>query len=119
MTIVHDLKIKQIQRQLVEGFMAGKQVRLKRASTNSTRKRDEPNKEFLLLDISDLNEALEINAAGRYADIEPGIPMDRLVAATLRENLIPPVVPEFPGITAGGAVQGGALESSSFKFGQF
>lgn len=37
--------------------------------------------------------------------------MDRLVEATLRHGLVPPVVMEFPGITAG--------ESSSFRHGFF
>ena len=33
--------------------------------------------------------------------------------------LPPPVIPEFPGITVGGAVQGGSGESGSFKYGEF
>lgn len=45
--------------------------------------------------------------------------MDKLLAFTLKHNLMPPVVPEFPGITVGGAVQGGSGESGSFKYGEF
>lgn len=45
--------------------------------------------------------------------------MDRLVEATLRHGLVPPVPPEFPGITAGGAFAGIAGESSSFRHGLF
>ena len=45
--------------------------------------------------------------------------MDQLVKATLKFGLIPPVVMEFPGITVGGGIQGGAGESSSFKWGLF
>lgn len=45
--------------------------------------------------------------------------MDALVAATLAHSLIPPVVPEFPNITVGGAFAGTAGESSSFKYGFF
>lgn len=43
--------------------------------------------------------------------------MDLLVDATLPYGLIPPVVPEFPGITVGGGFAGTAGESSSFKYG--
>jgi hypothetical protein len=45
--------------------------------------------------------------------------MDRLVEGTLKHGLIPPVVMEFPGITAGGGYAGTAGESSSFKHGYF
>lgn len=43
--------------------------------------------------------------------------MEKLVQATLRYGLLPPVVPEFPGITLGGGVSGIAGESSSFRYG--
>jgi Delta24-sterol reductase len=45
--------------------------------------------------------------------------MQNLVKATLAYGLIPLVVPEFKSITVGGAIAGGALESSSFRYGQF
>ncbi|TEY38114.1 hypothetical protein BOTCAL_0497g00040 [Botryotinia calthae] len=45
--------------------------------------------------------------------------MDRLIEATLKHGLIPPVVMEFPGITVGGGYAGSAGESSSFKYGYF
>ncbi len=45
--------------------------------------------------------------------------MDMLVQETLKYGFVPPVVMEFPGITVGGGIQGGAGESSSFKYGGF
>ncbi|OAQ67234.1 galactose-1-phosphate uridylyltransferase [Pochonia chlamydosporia 170] len=45
--------------------------------------------------------------------------MDRLVETTLRHNLVPPVVMEFPGITAGGGFSGTSGESSTFRYGFF
>jgi delta24-sterol reductase len=45
--------------------------------------------------------------------------MDRLVEATLKHGLVPPVVMEFPGITVGGGYSGTSGESSSFKHGFF
>ena len=45
--------------------------------------------------------------------------MSTLVRATLVAGYLPLVVPEFPGITAGGAFSGTAAESSSFRHGYF
>ncbi|KAH9207721.1 hypothetical protein DL95DRAFT_395774 [Leptodontidium sp. 2 PMI_412] len=45
--------------------------------------------------------------------------MNRLVQATLKHGLVPPVVMEFPGITVGGGYAGTSGESSSFKHGFF
>lgn len=86
-------------------------------STNSTRimsfKRDE------MIDVSELGRVLSIDAQNRTAIVEANVPMDHLVRATRAYSLIPPVVMEFPGITVGGGIQGGAGESSSFKWGCF
>lgn len=51
--------------------------------------------------------------------VEPNVPMDDLVNATLKHDLVPPVVMEFPGITTGGGFSGTSGESSSFRHGAF
>lgn len=71
------------------------------------------------IDVSALNEILEINAARQTCIAEPGVTFEDLVAATLRHGLVPAVVPELKAITVGGAVSGCALESSSFRVGGF
>jgi Delta24-sterol reductase len=45
--------------------------------------------------------------------------METLVKATLPHGLLPLVVPEFKGITVGGALMGAAAESSSHRWGIF
>ncbi len=70
-----------------------------------------------MVDVSNFDEIIEINTAKLYAVVEANVPLDKLVDASLKFGLIPLVVSEFPGITVGGAVQGGAGESSSFKWG--
>lgn len=102
----------------VKGFYENKKpFHIFHDSTNSTRtltfKRDE------LLDVSILKAILSIDAEARTAVVEPNVPMDKLLAATLSRGLLPPVITEFPGITVGGGIQGGAGESSSFKRGFF
>ncbi|KAE9376513.1 FAD-binding domain-containing protein [Stipitochalara longipes BDJ] len=72
-----------------------------------------------IVDTSNLNHVLEIDSKRMVVIAEPNVPMDLLVQTTLKHGLIPPVVPEFPGITVGGAFSGTAGESSSFKYGYF
>ena len=86
-------------------------------NTNSTRQQHFDRS--TTLDVSDFNHVLEINTARQTVIVEPNVPMDQLVAATLPHGLVPPVVMEFPGITVGGGVQGGAGESSSWQWGCF
>lgn len=95
-----------------------KKLRFYHGGTNSTR--EESNKDdYYFIDISNFNDVLEVNTEKGYALVEPNVSMDKLVKATLEYGLLPPVVMEFPGITAGGAVNGATLEASSYKYGQF
>ena len=94
-----------------------KRINFIHGSTNSTR--TEENNDFAFVDISDLDDVLEINTEDSYALVEPNVSLDKLLRATLRHNLIPQVIAEFPGITVGGAINGASAESSSFRYGQF
>ncbi|KAI1455060.1 FAD-binding domain-containing protein [Annulohypoxylon moriforme] len=99
-------------------FERAEPYRIWHGSTNSTRP---PHQKAgaRLVDISGLREVLSVDATRRIALVEPNVPMDRLVERTLAHGLVPPVVMEFPGITAGGGFAGTAGESSSFKHGYF
>jgi len=111
----HAGKVELIQNS-VRGFYAQrKKVRIYHGSTNSTRSVtiDREN----MVDTSNLDEIIEINVQEQYAIVESNVMLDKLAEATLKLGLIPSVVSEFPGISIGGAVQGGAGESSSFRWG--
>ena len=69
------------------------------------------------VDTSHLSHVLKICTTKMTALVEPNVSMESLVRETLRHGLLPPVVPEFPGITVGGGFAGMAAESSSFKYG--
>ncbi|KAI1805290.1 hypothetical protein F4811DRAFT_515761 [Daldinia bambusicola] len=99
-------------------FERSEPYRIWHGSTNSTRP---PHQKAgaRVVDISGLREVLSVDAAARTALVEPNVPMDRLVESTLPHGLVPPVVMEFPGITAGGGFAGTAGESSSFRHGYF
>ncbi|OAA51630.1 FAD binding domain-containing protein [Metarhizium rileyi] len=102
----------------VRGFFDNKEsYRIFHGSTNSTRPR--PRAGARIVDISALSNVIGVDRNARTALVEPNVPMDKLVESTLRHGLVPPVVMEFPGITAGGGYAGTAGESSSFKHGFF
>jgi delta24-sterol reductase len=72
-----------------------------------------------IIDTSDMVNIISIDSERMTALVEPNVPMDKLVQEALSLKLMPPVVMEFPGITAGGGFAGTGAESSSFKYGLF
>ncbi|KAF2276818.1 24-dehydrocholesterol reductase-like protein precursor [Westerdykella ornata] len=96
-------------------FTRKEPFRISHGSTNSTR----PNVKRRVVDISALKNVVQVDPTSKRAFVEPNVPMDHLVEATLAHGLVPPVVMEFPGITVGGGYAGTAGESSSFKYGFF
>lgn len=71
------------------------------------------------LDCGALDRVIQIDAQKRLAIVEPRLTMEKLVEATVPFGLMAPVIPEFKGITVGGAIMGGAAESASHRFGIF
>ncbi|KAK8853028.1 hypothetical protein IAR55_003729 [Kwoniella newhampshirensis] len=74
---------------------------------------------YFPVDLSSFNKIIRINKEESWVECEPGIPFSDLLRELLRYDLSPLVVVELPGITVGGAIAGGGLESSSFRHGQF
>ena len=113
----HQRKITAVAEQVKKYYDDKIPFRIYHGSTNSTRilsfKRSE------MIDVSTLDNVLSVDTKHQTAIVEPNVPMDKLVEATLKHKLLPPVITEFPGITVGGGIQGGAGESSSFKWGFF
>ncbi|KAI5867926.1 hypothetical protein GGS23DRAFT_608496 [Durotheca rogersii] len=71
------------------------------------------------VDTSGLRRVLGIDGPRQVALVEPNVTMGALVAAAAERDLVPVVVPGFPGITVGGAFSGTSLESSSCRHGPF
>lgn len=113
----HSDAVKNISSRVKQFHAAGTQFRIYHGSTNATRPslRDADR----MVDTSRLDHVLSVDTSTQTAFVEPNVPMDALVEATLQHKLLPPVVMEFPGITAGGAFAGIGGESSSFKHGYF
>lgn len=116
----HRAAVSKISQTAASFFRRKIPYRINHGSTNSTRPRPSgQGGKAAELDISPLRNVLSVDRASRTALVEPNVAMDALVEATLPHGLIPPVVMEFPGITAGGGYAGTAGESSSFRHGFF
>ena len=114
----HIQQINAISKQIISARKHGnKKLRFKHGSTRSTRINS--SKKYDYINTGNMNKILEINKSKRYVIAQANVSMEQLARATLKHNLIPPLIPELPRITVAGAVQGAALESSSFKYGQF
>lgn len=113
----HEQAVAEISLQVANFYSKKQPFYVYHGSTNTTRiisfKRSE------MVDISVLGHVLSVNKDKQTAIVEPNVPMDQLVKATLEHGLVPPVVMEFPGITVGGGIQGAGGESSSFRWGMF
>ncbi|KAL2686736.1 hypothetical protein Neosp_004277 [[Neocosmospora] mangrovei] len=113
----HDRAVEDIATAVRQFFKLGEKYRVFHGSSNSTRPRHGSNQN--IVDISMLSNVLTIDVNRQTCILEPNVPMDRLVEATIAYGLVPPVVMEFPGITAGGGFSGTSGESSSFRHGFF
>jgi Delta24-sterol reductase len=76
------------------------------------------NQTKLSLNVHNLTRVVEVNLNEWTVTVQARCTFDSLVQETLRYDAIPLVVPEFKSITVGGAIVGGALESSSYLYGQ-
>ena len=70
-----------------------------------------------LVDVTDFDRVISVDETNMLAEVEGMTTFDAFTRETLKHGLLPAVVPELKSITVGGAVAGGAIESSSFKFG--
>ncbi len=110
---------KHLQNQIRALSEKGARIALKAPGHSNTTRSKSYNKNASALDLSSLNRILKIDPQKKTAVVESRVTMDQLVKATLSFGLIPPVVPEFKGITVGGAIMGAAAESGSHRWGIF
>jgi hypothetical protein len=113
----HCEELHKIKRNIKEYYKKGEKFRIYHGSTNSTR--PTAAKCGNMIDTSRLNNIIRVDTESMIVVVEPNVPMDALLEETLKHDLMPLVVTEFPGITVGGAFSGTAGESSSFKHGYF
>lgn len=115
----HTQKIKKLQKEIRQrrgstplSFVHGK------GHSNTTRSKSY-NRDTSSLICNTLNQVIKLDRGKQRICVEPRVTMEELVAATLPFGLLPSVIAEFKGITVGGAIMGGAAESSSHRQGIF
>lgn len=113
----HNAEVAHIATQVRNFQEASIPFRIYHGSTLSTR--ESARKRSEIVDTSRLNHVLHFNKEQNTVLVEPNVPMDALVDATLKEGLVPKVVMELPNITVGGGFAGTSGESSSFRYGLF
>ncbi len=113
----HRERVEQIAAVVNEARERGEKPRIVHGSSHSVRPGDD--EADAAIHVEALHHFIEVDEEEQTVRMEPDITMRELVNKTLEHGLIPHVVPEFPTITVGGAIQGGAGESSCFRYGLF
>ncbi|HLS28960.1 MAG TPA: FAD-binding oxidoreductase [Opitutales bacterium] len=111
----YEAKKAEASRLIIEQIKAGSGVALGKRTSNLFRPVD--NKKRSQLDLGRFDQVIAIDRERRIADVEGRITYEALVRETLRHGFLPPVVPQLKSITLGGAISGGGIESSSFRYG--
>ena len=93
---------------------AGRGIRLGKQTSNLFRNRSTQDQ---LLDVREFNHVLAIDPDTHVIETEGMVTYEALVDASVRQGLMPAVVPQLKSITIGGAVGGIGIESSSFRYG--
>lgn len=121
----HCDEVAKIQEQINAAFSAKAQnnsstITLKYPSKVSftTRSKSYKNSSHII-NCAPLNNIISIDAENLFAIVEPRVTMEQLVQTTFKQGLRVPVIPELSQITVGGAIMGGAAESSSHYCGCF
>ena len=117
--LTHEQKVERVAKQLRERTSTSPVSLKKKAVSHEVPKPKDKRYSDEKIDVSDLDNILQINAITQTCTAEPGVTFVDLVKATMRYNLVPIVVPELKTITIGGAVAGCSIESMSYKYGGF
>lgn len=115
----HDRDVEDLRSQFLMHQADKKSISLNSAHLSNTMRQPTYKQGSPQLNIEHFNQFIHIDTERKIAFVEPRVTMDQLIYETSLYGLTVPVVPEFKGITVGGAIMGTALESSSYKHGQF
>lgn len=110
----YDRRVEALKRQYA-AIPPGQPVRLAKKTSNLFRPRAATTTPGL--DVAAFDGVIEVDPAGRWADVGGMTTYEHLVDALAPHGRMPLVVPELKTITLGGAVTGLGIESSSFRNG--
>jgi len=106
----HAVRVRMLQQQIAAGARG-----LAKDTSNLFRDRGED--AAGTLDVRELHHVLSVDEGAATIDIEGMTPYDAIIAQSLRQGLMPCVVPQLRSITIGGAAAGIGIESSAFRYG--
>lgn len=112
-TDTHDAKVQQLQYEFRTHADSGS-LSLKKKTSNLFRNQKSGR---YRLDVGNLNTVLKVDTEKLTITAEGMTTFEDIVHESLKQGLIPLVVPELKTITIGGAIAGMAIESSSFRYG--
>ncbi len=113
----HQRRVERIARKVTEAGERGERPIIYHGQSHSARPDDF--EDDAKIHIEQLDHIIDVDEQGGSITVEPDITMRELLEAALEHGYVPHVVPEFPTITVGGGIQGGAGESSCFRYGLF
>jgi FAD/FMN-containing dehydrogenase len=86
----HNATVRQIASKVRRFYDTNTPFRIYHGSTLSTR--DSARERNKIIDVSTLNHVLKFDKEKKRVLVEPNVPMDALVAATIAEGLLPQIV---------------------------
>ena len=115
----HDRDVAEIRQQVHDQFHSKSAPLALDSHTSNILRSFDYKQKAKSLGLKVLNQMIAINPETQTALVEPRVTMEQLHHEVFKQGYIIPVLPEFKGITVGGAINGAAIESSSFRDGQF
>ena len=97
---IHNSTVATLASQVARFSASKTQFRIYHGSTLSTRKSSRDRNQ--IIDVSSLNHVIEFDELQKTVLVEPNVPMDKLLEATMAKGFLPKVVMELPNITVGG-----------------
>lgn len=116
----HQLRLSRVVSSL-KSRPPGSKISLHRRTLQSNTIRNASHKDdpsYFPIDLSSFHHVIHIDITKQFVVCESGVPFGDLLRELLKMGMTTLVVPELPGITVGGAIAGGGLESSSHRYGQ-
>lgn len=112
---IHNLKVKKIAK-IIENTKKKITV-IRNTNISKTLRNNRYKNNCEKINISELNNIIDINTEQNYIIMEPNITMEQIVIVLQKYKKSIPCVTEFKTMTIGGAIIGLGGESSSFKYG--
>lgn len=115
----HQAEVASLQKQ-IRDYQGSALLAFKRhrGHSNTTRSKSYHHSSYLL-NSSSLDKIIAIDQDNSFIRVQPKVTMEALTKSLLPLGYGISVVPEFKGITVGGAIMGAAAESGSYKHGIF